>query len=423
MRSRKGKLILASSSPRRRALLAEMGYEFQVVAPQVDETAAAELPPEKQAEEIAERKAQAVARRLDGDDATVLGADTLVVCEGRPIGKAADEDEAREFLRLLTTHRHAVVTAVCVLDTATGEKQVAHDTTWLEMRPMTEAELDAYIASAGWRDKAGAYALQEGGDPFVERIEGSFTNVVGLPTELVAELVPYSFREYLAKLHRDTIARHRELIITADDLGPPEALASRFEQPAAPLEVEIGPGKDDFIVHAAAKAPQTNFLAIERLRERVDKLCGKIERAGVGNVRVFFGDARLALERLLRPGQVGAFYIHFPDPWPKRRHAKHRLFQAAAAARLAECLAPGGRLNVVTDVRPYAEQILECLEATPGLANRNGAGQWLTELPGYHRSVYERKRRVAGCTIHYLLFARKTVPETVSVRGNSGGPP
>ena len=403
MRLRKSKLVLASASPRRRALLEEMGYRFEVIAPDVDERADPALPPERQAEAAAERKAEAVAPRVGA--AIVLAADTLVACEGRAIGKAADAAQAREFLRLLTAHRHAVITGLCVLDTASGVKQLAHDVTWVRMHPMSEAELDAYIASCGWHDKAGAYAIQAGGDRFIERIEGSESNVMGLPVERVAELVPFSFSEFLDRLRRETIARHGDLILTEADLERQDALASRFARAEAPLEVEIGPGKDDFVVRAAAASPETCFLAVERLRERVDKLCGKLKRARVGNVRVWFGEARAAVARLLGPGQVRAFYIHFPDPWPKRRHAKHRLLQPDFVALLADRLAPGGALTVLTDVRPYAEQILEVLEKTPGLGNRLGPGQWATELPGYHQSVYERKRRAAGCMIYYLLFS------------------
>ncbi|NQT54126.1 septum formation protein Maf, partial [bacterium] len=403
-------LTLASASPRRRALLEEMGYTFDVVPPEVEEDVAAELPPAEQAVLLARRKAEAVASRLEAEEGIVLGADTLVACDGRVMGKAADEAEARKFLRLLTSHRHAVITGLCAVDLGTGQVHTLHDTTWVEMRPLADDELDAYIASTGWRDKAGAYALQEGGDPYVERLDGSFTNVVGLPTERVGELVPHSFREYLGRLHRGTVARHRELILTVDDLDRSDALVSRFSRPEAPLEVEIGPGKDDFVIHAARRAPETNFVAIERIRERVDKLCGKIKRAGVANVRVYFGDARDALHRMLHPGQVDAITIHFPDPWPKRRHAKHRLVQPETARRVVECLKPGGRLNVVTDVRPYAEQILEAFEALPDVVNRSGAGQWLTELPGYHVSVFERKRRAAGCTIHFMRFAKKAEP-------------
>ena len=404
-RLRKCKLVLASASPRRRALLDEMGYAFEVVPADIDEHVDPSLAPERQAEVLAERKAEAVATRVG--DAMVLGADTIVACEGRVIGKAADEAEAREFLRLLTTHRHAVVTGLCVLDTATGERQVAHAVTWMRMRPMTDAELDDYIASAGWRDKAGAYAVQEGGDAFVEEMDGSLSNVVGLPVELVAEMVPHTFREYLAKLHRDVVARHRDLIVVEEDGDTPEGLLARYDDPDAPLEVEIGPGKDDFVVGAAKAAPDTNFLAIERLRERVEKLCRKLKRAGVTNVRVFFGDARFVVARLLRPSQVRAVYIHHPDPYPKRRHARRRLFHPDFVAQLADRMAPGGLLNVSTDVRPYAEQILECLGNTPGLVNRAAPEPWLTELPSHHQSVYERKRRAAGATIHYILFAKQ----------------
>ncbi|MBM4038007.1 MAG: tRNA (guanosine(46)-N7)-methyltransferase TrmB, partial [Planctomycetes bacterium] len=271
----------------------------------------------------------------------------------------------------------------------------------------------------------------------------------------------------LGKLHRDVLARHRGLLLTEDDLArvgpcvrseeatipplprgegrgegawgaagagestltrPPLAgdlsprerraapdgrpdsqaglLERSFGRPGAPLEVEIGPGKDDFVVREAKARPETNFLAVERLRERVDALCGKIRRARVSNVRVFYGEAGAALSRLVRPGSVRAFYVHFPDPWPKRRHGKHRLIQPAFAAQVAERLIPGGRLTVITDDRPYAEQVLECLDATPGLANIAGKGHWATELPGYHQSVYEKKRRAAGCVIYYMRFAK-----------------
>jgi tRNA (guanine-N7-)-methyltransferase len=224
---------------------------------------------------------------------------------------------------------------------------------------------------------------------------------------LVAELVPYTFREYLDKLRRDLIARHRDLVVVEEDGEAPEGLLARYDDPAAPLELEIGPGKDDFVVHAAAAAPGTNFLAVERLRERVEKLCRKIRRAGVTNVRVFFGDARFVVARLLRPGQLRAVYIHHPDPYPKRRHARRRLLQPDFVALLADRMAPGALLNVSTDVRPYAEQILECLERTPGLVSRVAPEPWVTELPGYPQSVYERKRRAAGATIHYILFHRR----------------
>jgi len=406
---RRSKLILASASPRRRQLLAQLGYTFQVVPPEVDESLDPALAPAQQAEALAVRKAEAAAAKVG--DAVILAADTLVACEGRVIGKPADEAQAREFLRLLTAHRHAVITGVCVLDTARGTRQVAHEVTWVRMAPMSEAELDGYIATCGWRDKAGAYAIQEGGDRFIQSIEGSESNVIGLPTELVERLVPRLFGEHLRKLRRDTVSRHRGLLLTEDDRAVPDSLALCLGRQDAPLEVEIGPGKDDFILRAAKASPATDFLAIERVRERVDSLCRKIERARLGNVRVYFGDARSAIAGLLRPGGVQAFHIHFPDPWPKRRHARHRLIQPALARQLVQRLCPGGTLTVITDDRPYAEQILACLGTTPGLVNRVGSGQWATELPGHHQSVYERKRRAAGSMIYYLLFAKAEAPE------------
>jgi tRNA (guanine-N7-)-methyltransferase len=330
-----------------------------------------------------------------------------VACQGHVIGKPADENEAREFLRLLTTHRHAVVTGLCVLDARTGERQVAHDVTWVTMRRMTDAELDGYIASCGWQGKSGAYAIQAGGDAFIESLAGSESNVIGLPTERVAEMVPYTFDEYLTWLYRDTVARNRDLIVTEFDAKKPDDLLARFQHPRRPLEIEIGPGKDDFVVQVAAEAPETNFLAIERLRERVDKLCARIRRAGLTNVRVFFGDARYVFDVLLRPDQVQAVYVQHPDPYPKRRHARRRLFQPEFTERLARRLAPGGRISVSTDARPYAQQILTCLDETPGLANCLGRGQWTTDLPGHHQSVYERKRRAAGCVIYYMLFTKE----------------
>jgi len=401
---RKCKLVLASASPQRRELLAGMGYAFDVVPADIDESVDAALPPERQVEALAEAKAYAVAPRAG--DAIVIGADTLVACEGRVIGKPADADEARAFLRLLTTHRHAVITGLCVLDTRTGEKQTVHDVTWVTMRPMTDAELDGYIAGCGWQGKSGAYAIRAGGDKYIESLEGSESNVIGLPVERVAEMVLYTFDEYLGTLYRGTIERQRELIFTKADAAAPADLLARFDSPKQPLEIEIGPGKDDFIVQVAVEAPGTNFLAIERLRERADKLCDRIRRARLANVRVFLGDARYVFDVLLDAGQAQAVYVQHPDPFPKRRHAPRRLFQPEFTEQVARRLAPGGRLNVSTDSRPYAEQILACLDDTPGLVNCLGAGQWTTELPGCHQSVYERKRRAAGCMIYYMLFAK-----------------
>ena len=184
-------LILASASPRRRHLLLEIGLPFEVVVPHVDESPPPGVPPERVAVELAGRKARAVAALRP--DALVLGADT-VVAEGRDIiGKPANRADAVRILSQLSGSRHAVTTGVCLLDTAEGRELSDYVTTWVTMKPMTRQEIEAYVDSGEAYGKAGAYAIQETADRYVEKIEGSFSNVVGLPLERV--------RQMLAVLH------------------------------------------------------------------------------------------------------------------------------------------------------------------------------------------------------------------------------
>jgi septum formation protein len=181
-------LVLASSSPRRRHLLAEAGYNFEVAPPPIDEPTRwpAETPPAALAEALAYFKARSVAETHP--DASVLGADTICACNGRVMGKPADADHARAMLHELSHNRHAVVTGVAVLDGT--RRRIASDITWVTMRPMTPADIEDYIASGEWDGKAGAYAIQESADRYVERLDGSFSNVVGLPMELLGRLLP-----------------------------------------------------------------------------------------------------------------------------------------------------------------------------------------------------------------------------------------
>ena len=186
-------IVLASASPRRRELLARAGLRFAVDPADVDESLAPGLDPRTAALELAERKARAVAlRRADG--AWVVGADTVVALEEpggwRLLGKAADEAEARAMLRALSGTRHAVVTGVAVARAGADELAADAETTWVTMRPLDEREVEAYVASGEWRDKAGAYAIQETADRFVTRLEqGGFDNVVGLPVERTLALL------------------------------------------------------------------------------------------------------------------------------------------------------------------------------------------------------------------------------------------
>jgi septum formation protein len=184
------KLILASASPRRRELLTEAGYRFEVIPSRVDEVTLVDpsLGPAEVAKRIAAFKARDIAVGVK-EPAAVLGADTIVVCDNEILGKAGDADEARRMLFRLSRTRHRVITGVALIETDTGREVIEAETSGILMRPMSEAEIEEYIASGSWQDKAGAYAVQEGADKFIIKIEGSYTNVVGLPMELVKKML------------------------------------------------------------------------------------------------------------------------------------------------------------------------------------------------------------------------------------------
>lgn len=182
------KIILASTSPRRRDLLRQMGIDFEVVAPEADETVIDGAIPEGLAAELAARKAQSVAHMFP--DAIIIGADTIVAsADGEIIGKPADAEDAKRILRKLSGSTHSVITGLCLLDTVTGREDIAAEETLVTMRKMTEEEIENYVSSGEALGKAGAYAIQETGDVYVNRIQGSFNNVVGLPTEKLEEML------------------------------------------------------------------------------------------------------------------------------------------------------------------------------------------------------------------------------------------
>lgn len=181
------RLILASSSPRRKDLLGQAGYAFEVVGPPFGEPGQAivALPPAQLAAALAYYKARSVADHHPQD--CVLGADTVVSVQDRVLGKPTGPHEAREMLRLLSGTRHSVITGVAII--APDRRLIATDTTYVTMRAITNDEIEAYVASYEWEGKAGAYAIQETADRFVVNVEGSFSNIVGLPMELVQRLL------------------------------------------------------------------------------------------------------------------------------------------------------------------------------------------------------------------------------------------
>jgi septum formation protein len=179
------RLVLASASPRRRALLAEHGYEFAVVPADVEEVTPAHLSPAETALWNARLKARAVAHRHTG--AVVLGVDTLVALDHQIFGKPADLDEAFEMLSALNGRAHEVFSAVCLV--ARGGERAFVEGTRVHFHRRSDDELRAYLARIGPLDKAGAYAAQEDGGGMIERVEGSFTNVIGLPMETLPQVL------------------------------------------------------------------------------------------------------------------------------------------------------------------------------------------------------------------------------------------
>ena len=168
--------------------MGQAGYDFDVVDPPLGEPdqATEDLTPTQLAEALAYFKARAVSETHPGR--RVLGADTVVATDAHVLGKPADAAEARRMLESVSGTRHAVITGVALLEAET-QRLIASDVTHVTMREMTEQEIDDYVASGEWEGKAGAYAIQETADRFVDSIEGSFTNIVGLPMELVERMI------------------------------------------------------------------------------------------------------------------------------------------------------------------------------------------------------------------------------------------
>ncbi len=182
-----GRLILASASPRRLDLLAQIGIvPDEVVPADIDEKAEPRERPGDLAKRLALAKAQDVAGRYSGD--VVLGADTVVACGRRVMPKAADEAEARQCLKLLSGRRHRVYGAVCVID-GQGAEHGRLVMTAVMFKRLSKSEIDEYIQGGEWRGKAGAYAIQGAAAAFVPKIIGSYSNVVGLALAETAALL------------------------------------------------------------------------------------------------------------------------------------------------------------------------------------------------------------------------------------------
>lgn len=173
------RIILASNSPRRKELLSQLGVVFDIIPSEFEEQLVAGMAPSETVEHFASMKALDVARSVKGE-ALVIGSDTIVYLDGI-MGKPADRQEAASMLRRLSGRQHLVMSGISIINTATGVQLTEHEVTMVRMKELNDDEIHAYIATGEPMDKAGAYAIQGFGSLLVERIEGDYFNVVGLP--------------------------------------------------------------------------------------------------------------------------------------------------------------------------------------------------------------------------------------------------
>lgn len=184
------RLILASSSPRRRELLQRYGYSFEVIEPHPNAECGIctrETPPEMVAR-LAYQKAADVIGQIDIDDRIVVACDTVAECVGIILGKPQDRDHAREMLQRLSGREHRVYSGLCVWNRATAQRNIRVDVSTLRLKAISDRELEDYLDGEQWVGKAGALGFQDG-PPWIALEAGSATNVVGLPMELLASLL------------------------------------------------------------------------------------------------------------------------------------------------------------------------------------------------------------------------------------------
>ena len=184
------KLILASGSPRRKELLEREGFAFEVLTSSADERYEPGMPPSQVAPLLASIKARAVAQTLPPEElagSVLVGADTIVALDGTIYGKPADAEDARRMLRELSGRTHQVITGVCII--AGGQEHCLAELTDVSFHSLNEDEIAAYVASGEPLDKAGAYGIQGKGAVLVEKIEGCYNNVVGLPLTMLDSML------------------------------------------------------------------------------------------------------------------------------------------------------------------------------------------------------------------------------------------
>ena len=185
----KKRLILASNSPRRIVLLKSLGYHFDIVRHDIEECILGDVLPMELVQNLAFLKATDVARRVS--NAIIISADTVIVHKKSILGKPKDVSDAKRILSMLSDSEHDVISGVCVMEMPSRKKMLRIERTHIKMKNIKDEEIDRYILTGEPMDKAGAYAIQGEGGKFIEKIDGSYSNAVGLPLELLQEMLSH----------------------------------------------------------------------------------------------------------------------------------------------------------------------------------------------------------------------------------------
>ena len=185
----KKRLILASNSPRRIVLLKSLGYHFDIVPHDIEECILGDVLPMDLVQNLAFLKATDVARRVS--NAIIISADTVIVHKKSILGKPKDVSDAKRILSMLSDSEHDVISGVCVMEMPSRKKMLRIERTHIKMKNIKDEEIDRYILTGEPMDKAGAYAIQGEGGKFIEKIDGSYSNAVGLPLELLQEMLSH----------------------------------------------------------------------------------------------------------------------------------------------------------------------------------------------------------------------------------------
>lgn len=191
-----------------------------------------------------------------------------------------------------------------------------------------------------------------------------------------------------------------------------------FSDPSRPLEVDVGSAKGTFLLARAKQAPERNLVGLEIRRPMVERALEDAKKLGLSNVHVVFGNANSDFERLLAPASVARVYVHFPDPWFKKKHHKRRVVTKAFLDVLASRLEPGGELHFMTDYEEYAKEAAPLIEAHPAFENALGPGVMAKEplTPGI-LSDREAWHMSQGDPVYRFLFYRSPPP----LRGGGSG--